>query len=136
MTKIAILASYNGSGFDTLYQAGLKQELDIEITLLISNNSNSVALQNAQKYVTDYFPKEAKKFGVAQTTRVFDATITEEASRGVNSAHYPHNAKGKPGAFVYTEVQINIPFEEAPWRKRNPILLKQKGLLYKTWLSG
>lgn len=49
MTKVAILSSHNGSGFDTLYQASQKKELDIEIVLLISNNSTSLALQNAKK---------------------------------------------------------------------------------------
>lgn len=42
----------------------------------------------------------------------------------------------KPGAFVYTEVQVNVPFEEFPWNERNPILKTQPGLLAKTWLSG
>ena len=41
-----------------------------------------------------------------------------------------------PGAFVYTEVQINMPFEKAPWQSRNPVLKQQAGLLSKTWLSG
>lgn len=38
--------------------------------------------------------------------------------------------------FVYTEVQISIPFDQAPWRELNPILKAQKGLKNKTWLSG
>ena len=38
--------------------------------------------------------------------------------------------------FVYTEVQISIPFDQAPWRELNPILKAQKGLQNKTWLSG
>ena len=50
MTKVAILSSHNGSGFNALYQATLEQELNIEITLLISNNSNALALVNAKKY--------------------------------------------------------------------------------------
>ncbi|MDA7949481.1 MAG: hypothetical protein MPJ78_18625 [Hyphomicrobiaceae bacterium] len=41
-----------------------------------------------------------------------------------------------PKAFVYTEVQISVPFEKAPWQARNPILKKQQGLIAKTWLSG
>lgn len=41
-----------------------------------------------------------------------------------------------PKAFVYTEVQLSVPFERAPWRKLNPILIEQKGLMNKTWLSG
>lgn len=47
MTKVAVLASHNGSGFDTLYN-NLK-ELNISIELVISNNSNSLAIENAQK---------------------------------------------------------------------------------------
>jgi hypothetical protein len=38
--------------------------------------------------------------------------------------------------FVYTEVQLSVPFEQAPWRELNPILKEQKGLIRKTWLSG
>jgi hypothetical protein len=38
--------------------------------------------------------------------------------------------------FVYTEVQISVPFDQAPWRELNPILKAQKGLRNKTWLSG
>jgi hypothetical protein len=38
--------------------------------------------------------------------------------------------------FVYTEVQISIPFNQAPWRELNPTLKAQKGLINKTWLSG
>ena len=50
MTKVAILSSHNGSGFNALYHAMLQKKLDIEITLLISNNSKSLALKNAQEY--------------------------------------------------------------------------------------
>jgi hypothetical protein len=39
-------------------------------------------------------------------------------------------------AFVYTEVQLSVPFDQAPWRELNPVLLEQPGLLNKTWLSG
>lgn len=53
MTKIAILSSYNGSGFNALYEASQKRELNIEIVLVISNNSDAVALQNASKYGID-----------------------------------------------------------------------------------
>ncbi len=37
-------------------------------------------------------------------------------------------------AFVYTEVQV--PFEDAPWREINAGLKTQSGQLSKTWLSG
>ncbi|MEW8276229.1 MAG: hypothetical protein AB2733_19310, partial [Candidatus Thiodiazotropha taylori] len=42
----------------------------------------------------------------------------------------------KPGAYVYTEVQVSVPFEQFRWRKRNRELKKIPGLLGKTWLSG
>jgi hypothetical protein len=124
-------------------KAIVKQPGFINKTWLSGLDNNSVggiyafdSIENAQKYVTEFFPELASKFGVAQTTRVFDATVTEDASRGVNSAHYDAKVDKKVGAFVYTEVQINVPFEKAPWRERNPILMQQQGLLYKTWLSG
>ena len=39
-------------------------------------------------------------------------------------------------AFVYTEVQISVPFADAPWRDLNPVLAVQPGFRNKTWLSG
>lgn len=39
-------------------------------------------------------------------------------------------------AFVYTELQISLPFDQAPWRELNIQLLKQPGLRNKTWLAG
>lgn len=94
------------------------------------------SIENAQSFVTGYFPSEAAGFGAAHNTCVFDATIVKEASIGMGSPHFGEIPNRNPGAFVYTEVQINLPFENAPWRDRNPILSQQKGLLAKTWLSG
>lgn len=96
------------------------------------------SIENAQKFVTQYFPAEATAFGVAQTTRVFDSAASENASRDMNSVHYGAHLKVKPGAFVYTEVQLHaVPFDQAaPWRELDPILKQQPGLLSKTWLSG
>ena len=95
------------------------------------------SIENAQKFVTGYFPNEARSFGVAQTTRVFDATITKAASRDMNSVYYDGKIQAKPGAFVYTEVQLHVvPFDSGPWRAINPKLKPQPGLLSKTWLSG
>ena len=68
------------------------------------------SIENAQKFVTGYFPAEAAAFGAPMAA--------------------------KPGAFVYTEVQVDVPFDKAPWAERNPVLKQQKGLLAKTWLSG
>lgn len=94
------------------------------------------SIDNAKKFVTGYFPGEARKFGVAQTTRVFDGDVVEEASRYLNSVHFGGTVTVTPGAFVYTEAQISANFADAPWRAMNPILKAQPGLLHKTWLSG
>ena len=96
------------------------------------------SVENAQKFVTGYFPEEAKGFGVAQTTRVFDASATELASRDMNSVYYDGTTDGAPAAFVYTELQLNLqPFNEAaPWQDINVKLKQRSGLLSKTWLSG
>ncbi|RLT92310.1 MAG: hypothetical protein D9N14_22030 [Ketobacter sp.] len=95
------------------------------------------SVENAQKFVTGYFPAEAKSFGVAQTTRVFDAQVTKDASADMNSVYYSGTLKQKPGAYVYTEVQLHVvPFDSGPWRQLNPVLKAQPGLLSKTWLSG
>lgn len=94
------------------------------------------SIENAKRFVTGYFPNEARKFGAPQTTRVFDGEVVEEASRYLNSAHFGGKVTTKPGAFIYTEAQISAPFAQAPWREMNPILNAQPGLLHKTWLSG
>ncbi len=94
------------------------------------------SVENAQKFVTGYFPREAANFGVAHTTRIFPAGPVQTASIDLNSPHFGAAPTTKPGAFVYTELQINVPFENAPWEDRNPVLRAQPGLIAKTWLSG
>lgn len=94
------------------------------------------SVETAQHYCTSFFPKVAKNLGVAQTTRVFDAAVVSDASRDMGSPHFGATATQAPGAFVYTEVQVNVPFENAPWQARNPVLKQQKGLISKLWLSG
>lgn len=94
------------------------------------------SIENAQHYCTVFFPAIAKQLGVAQTTRIFDALATKDASIDMESPHFGVMPSGTPGAFVYTEVQINVPFNNAPWQDRNPVLRRQKGLISKTWLSG
>ncbi|MBS9718638.1 YdhR family protein [Pseudohalocynthiibacter aestuariivivens] len=94
------------------------------------------SVEAAQHYCTTFFPAAAKAFGVAQTTRVFDAAVVSDASRDMGSPHFGAAPTQAPGAFVYTEVQINVPFEKAPWQARNPVLKQQKGLISKLWLSG
>ena len=48
MRKIAIFASYNGSGFDALYDAMNNGILDIDISFVMSNNTNAKVLEKAQ----------------------------------------------------------------------------------------
>jgi len=94
------------------------------------------SIENAKKYVTEFLPAQIRKQGVGYTSRIFNAAIVEEASRDMGSVDFGGKISRKPGAFVYTEVQINIPFSKVPWRQRNPILKQVPGLLAKTWLSG
>lgn len=55
MKKIAVFASHNGSGLDTLYEASQNGTLQIEIVLVISNNTNALALEKAKHYKIDNF---------------------------------------------------------------------------------
>lgn len=55
MIKIAVLASHNGSGFEALYNASKAKELDIEIVVVISNNTNAEILKRANLYKIDNF---------------------------------------------------------------------------------
>ena len=91
---------------------------------------------NAQRFVTDYFPNEPRVFGVAHTSRIFNAEIVTAASKDMNSLYYGGSINIEPKAYVYTEVQLGLPFDQVPWKKMNPILKEQPGLLSKTWLSG
>lgn len=115
----------------------------ISKTWLSGLDNNSVggiysfdSIENAQKYVTEFFPNAVKKQGFAHTTRIFDSVIVEEASRDMRSPHFGNKLPIKPGAFVYTEVQVTLPFTDVPWQQRNPKLKTIPGLLSKTWLSG
>lgn len=71
MRKIGILVSYNGSGFDAIYEAIQKQKLDFEIVVVISNNENAVALQKANSYGIEIFLVNSK------TSENPDETIKE-----------------------------------------------------------
>ena len=62
MKNIAILASHNGSGFNAIYKAVLDNILDINIQLLISNNTNAQALKNATKYEIDNYLVNSKTY--------------------------------------------------------------------------
>ncbi len=45
-------------------------------------------------------------------------------------------SKNLKKVFVYTELQISVPFEEVPWKQINEGIKKQAGFICKTWLSG
>lgn len=60
MIKVAVLASHNGSGFNALYEAVVKKELNIELVLVISNNQNASVLQSASDYGIDNFIVNSK----------------------------------------------------------------------------
>jgi len=95
------------------------------------------SVQSARTFALDHFTAEARSFGAAQTTRIFDAEPTEEASKAMGSVHYGAEPPVEFGAYVYTEVQVGLSrFDDAPWRELNPVLLEQPGLLSKTWLYG
>ena len=45
-------------------------------------------LEDAVDFALNAFPATAAKFGTAFYTRIFDATVTEQASRAMNSPFY------------------------------------------------
>ena len=62
MKKIAILASHNGSGFDAIYTAIQAEKLQLEIVLVISNNTDAKILQKAQSAGLRNFLVNSKHF--------------------------------------------------------------------------
>ena len=55
MKNIAILASHNASALDAIYKAVIAKKLNLNIRLLISNNTNAPALKKAKKYNIDHY---------------------------------------------------------------------------------
>lgn len=142
-TEVQISVPFGEAPWEEISESIKQQPGFINKTWLSGLGTNSLGgfysfedIESAQRFVTGYFPTEAKSFGVAHNTRVFDASVAEEASLELNSPHFGAPARTSPGAFVYTELQINVPFESAPWRERNPNLLQTPGLISKVWLSG
>ena len=62
MKKIGILASYNGSGFETIQKAIETGVLDAKVCVIITNNSNAGVLEKAKKYEIDSFIINSKLF--------------------------------------------------------------------------
>ena len=50
MKKIAVLASYNGSGFLAVHEAIINKNLDYEICVVISNNFDATVLEKAREF--------------------------------------------------------------------------------------
>lgn len=62
MKKIGILASYNGSGFQTIQKAIEDGILDAQIVVVISNNSNANVLNTASKFDIPNFVINDKRY--------------------------------------------------------------------------
>ena len=48
--KIGILASYNGSGFETIQKAIIEKKLNAKVVVVITNNTNAGVLEKAESY--------------------------------------------------------------------------------------
>ena len=60
--RIGILASYNGSGFETLQKAINEKKLDAKIVVVISNNTNAGVLEKAESYNIPNFIINDKRY--------------------------------------------------------------------------
>lgn len=142
-TEVQISLPFDQAPWQNINTAIKSESGFINKTWLAGVGNNSLggiyafdSIENAQKFVTGYFPNEARQIGVAHTTRVFDAQAVKEASQDIGSVHFGKKLSQKPAAYVYTELQINVPFSKVPWEQRNPTLKQTPGFLAKTWLSG
>ena len=62
MIKIGILASYNGSGFETIQKAINEKILDAKVVVVITNNSNAGVLEKAESYDIPHFIINDKRY--------------------------------------------------------------------------
>lgn len=62
MSNIAIFASYNGTSLDTIYKASKEGNLDLNVSLVITNNSGANVLNKASKYEIPHFVVNDKLF--------------------------------------------------------------------------
>ena len=60
--KIGILASYNGSGFETIQKAILEKKLNAKVVVIITNNTNAGILEKAESYNIPYFIINDKRY--------------------------------------------------------------------------
>lgn len=73
--------------------------------------------------------------GTSRLTRREMLIATTGAALAPTFIHAKENPV-TPQAFVYTEVAISVPFDDAPWPSINEDIKKQPGFLNKTWLHG
>ncbi|MBL3520220.1 phosphoribosylglycinamide formyltransferase [Arcobacter lanthieri] len=78
MKKLGILASYNGSGFETIQKAIENGILNAKVEVIITNNSDAGVLEKAKKYGiksfiinSKLFPNENLDLKIAQTLKEF-----------------------------------------------------------------
>ncbi|MHA7773152.1 YdhR family protein [Roseibium sp. M-1] len=142
-TEVAISVPFDQAPWAKINEAIKEQPGFLNKTWLQGHANQSLggfyafdSLDNARKFVTGYFPTEPRAFGVAHNTRVFDAEIVRDASVDLGSVHYGNTVTKKPGAFVYTELQVSVPFDGFGWQDRNEALKLTPGLQNKVWLSG
>ncbi|MGA1931836.1 phosphoribosylglycinamide formyltransferase [Arcobacter sp. YIC-464] len=62
MKRIGILASYNGSGFQTIQKAIDEKILDAKVVVVISNNSNANVLETAESFNIPNFVINDKRY--------------------------------------------------------------------------
>ena len=60
--KIGILASYNGSGFETIQKAINEKKLNAKVVVVISNNTNAGVLEKAELYDIPNFIINDKRY--------------------------------------------------------------------------
>ena len=60
--RIGILASYNGSGFETIQKAINEKKLDAKVVVVISNNTNAGVLEKAESYNIPNFIINDKRY--------------------------------------------------------------------------
>ena len=142
-TEVAISVPFDKAPWREINESIRKQPGFLNKTWLQGHSTQSIggfyafdSIDNARKFVTGYFPSEARSFGVAHTTRVFDAELVRDASVDLKAAHFGIAPERRPGAFVYTELQLSKPFAEFDWKTRNATLKNADGLQSKVWLSG
>lgn len=77
MKRIGILSSHNGSGFDTIQKACENKELNAQIVLTISNNSNAKVLEKARNNNIPNFIVNAAKYPEENLDKIITKLMQE-----------------------------------------------------------